>query len=119
MSSFSVCSGLFIQGTCNYISSEWIQPKLALGGDDYSMCYNATIRLRMYFMLPGKKIFISAYHPFKALESMVIAGGHYFRISINARQIEMVPEGNDCLNIGKNMTEVFDSYDDYETWYKL
>ena len=81
-----------------------------------SMCYNATSRLRLYIMLPGKKIFISAYHPFKGSESMVITGGHYFRISINARQIEMVPEGNDCLNIEKDMASVFDSYDRYENW---
>ena len=47
---------------------------------------------------------------------MVITGGHYFRISINARQIEMVPEGNDCLNIEKDMASVFDSYDRYENW---
>ena len=70
-------------------------------------------------MLPGKKIFISAYHPFKALESIVIVGGHYFRIAINARQIEMVPEGNDCLNIENNMEAVFESYDRYENWYKF
>ena len=70
----------------------------------------------MYFMLPGKKIFVSAYHPFKALESIVIAGGHYFRISINARQIEIVPEGNDCLNIENNIAAVFESYDRYENW---
>ena len=85
----------------------------------YSMCYNATSTLRLYILLPGKKIFISAYHPYKGLKSMVISGGHYFRISINARQIEMVPEGNDCLNIEKNMTAVFDSYDRYEKWYNF
>lgn len=93
-----------------------MQPKLVYDMD-YSMCYNATSTLRLYILLPGKKIFISSYHPFKGLESMVIAGGHYFRISINARQIEMVPEGNDCLNIDKNMAAVFESYDRYENWY--
>ena len=68
-------------------------------------------------MVPGKKIFISTYHPFKVQESIVVAGENYFRVAVNARQIEMVSDDkNDCQKIDNNVEAVVDFYDRYEIW---
>ena len=60
----------------------------------------------LYILLPGKKIFVSAYHPLKVLEALELSGAYYFRVAINTKQIEMVPDKNRCQNIDNK------SYDD-------
>ena len=109
---------MFIKGTCNFIPSERIQPKPVFDAGPH-FCFNATTKIVLYILLPGKKIFVSAYHPLKVLEALELSGAYYFRVAINTKQIEMVPDRNDCQNIDKNVDSVFGSYDRFEQWYKF
>ena len=83
------------------------------------ICFNASTKIVLYVLLPGKKIFVTAYHPLKVLEALELSGAYAFRVSINTKQIEMVPDTNDCQNIDKNVDSVFGSYDHFEQWYKF
>ena len=70
----------------------------------------------MYAMLPGKRIFLSNYHPFKTIEAVEVSGARYFRMIVTARQTEHISDRGDCVSNGTDLTSVIQTHDNYETW---
>ena len=81
------------------------------------MCFNASLTVKMYAMLPGKKIFLSNYHPQKTIEAAAkVSGAKFFRMMVSAKQSERVADRGDCINNGTHLTSIIQTYDNYETW---
>ena len=81
------------------------------------MCFNASLTVKMYAMLPGKKIFLSNYHPQKTIEAAAkVSGAKFFRMMVSAKQSERVADRGDCTNNGTHLTSIFQTFDNYETW---
>ena len=61
------------------------------------LCFNASLAVKMYAILPGKLIFISNYHPIKNIESSEVLGGKFFRMVVKPKQFESIPDGGLCV----------------------
>ena len=80
------------------------------------LCFNASLAVKMYAILPGKQIFISNYHPIKNIESSGVLGGKYFRMVVKPKQIESISDGGNCVSNGTDLESITQMHDEYETW---
>ena len=80
------------------------------------LCFNASLTVKMYAILPGKQIFISNYHPIKNIDSSVVFGAKFFRMVVKAKQFEYIIDGGRCVSNGTDLESITRTHDEYETW---
>ena len=70
----------------------------------------------MYAILPGKRIYISNYHPIKNIESSEALGARFFRMIVVSNQKEGITDRGDCISNGTDFESISRTHDEYEMW---
>ena len=70
----------------------------------------------MLAILPGKKIFISNFHPIKNFESSDVSGGKFFRMIVMPKQYEGITDRGDCVSDGTDFESISRTHDEHEVW---
>ena len=82
-----------------------------------TFCFNSSKKLIIYELFPGQKIFVSLFHPIKAIQPTIIEGNRkfIFKASSKAKITEHI-ENNDCLGSEKDLASVMSVHTSYEIW---
>ena len=71
----------------------------------------------LYELFPGQKIFVSLFHPIKAIKPTIIEGNKMFIFKASSRaKITEHIENNDCLASKKDIASVMAIHRSYELW---
>ena len=79
------------------------------------LCFNASSTILMYTLVPGKKIFISNYHPHTAIEPVLFTGQKFFKVNVNTKVTQWLSDDT-CSYEGSDIHSVFSAHKKYEIW---
>ena len=79
------------------------------------LCFNASSTILMYTLVPGKKIFISNYHPHTAIEPVLFTGQKFFKVNVNTKVTQWLSDAT-CSYEGSDIHSVFSAHKKYEIW---
>ena len=80
-----------------------------------SLCFNHTKKLLVYTLFPGQKIFVSMFHPHKAIKPTIITGRSLFKSIAAGRTVQRIAS-DQCLSSGTDLFSVIDIQKSYEIW---
>ena len=81
-----------------------------------SLCFNSSKKLLVYTLFPGQKIFVSLFHPHKALKPTLITGHSMFKSTANGRTVQNVASTK-CISSGTDLFSIIETQKSYEIWY--
>ena len=79
-----------------------------------SFCYNASEKFNFYTLFPGHSLFVSAYHPLKAIEPKRVTGSVAFKLNAIAKFEERIPRN--CMKVNMDFFSLKEAHEDYELW---
>ena len=77
-------------------------------------CYNASKQLDFYTLFPGHSLFVSVYHPLKAIEPKCVTGSVAFRMNAIAKIEERIQRN--CKKVEMEFFSLKKAHEDYEFW---
>ena len=80
------------------------------------LCYDNAKSLSIFALFPGQKLYVSDYHPLKAMESKQVSRNLFYYINAAAHVVNKIPSDN-CLSVDSNLSEVISAYKQHELWY--
>ena len=81
------------------------------------LCYNSSLDMKVYAVMPAKKIFISYLHPITTIGHVKVRGPNMSPIYINTRVVKNMPkEKSACDESVTDMETVFALHKQYELW---
>ena len=87
-----------------------------------TLSYNATKypELKLYVVFPGKKLFVSIYHPFRTFATNIFNEPVFYKITVKATLISVLPgiKDKNCIQVDENFSSISKAHEDYEHWYK-
>ena len=96
------------------IPSTIVKDGIDLGTIEF--CYNSSKSLDNYVLFPGHSLFVSAYHPLKAIESKQVTGKAVFKLNAIGKVVEKIPSEY-CREVDTNLYSAKTAHEDYELWY--
>ena len=107
-----------LKGVCNIMESFTLKGKAA--GEDEKLtylCYNSSLDMKVYAVMPAKKIFISYLHPITTIGHVKVGGPNMSPIYINTRVVKNMPKENSaCDESVTDLETVFALHKQYELW---
>ena len=84
---------------------------------DHSLhfCYNASKKWDIYGLFPGHSVFVSVFHPFKAIESKQITGEAVYKVHATGKFVQRIPS-TDCKAVDANPISLEAAHEDFELW---
>ena len=98
---------------CNLIPSILVKEGADLGF--INICYNSSQKLDIYGLFAGHSVFVTVYHPLKAIEPKQVTGQAAFKLNAIGKLVERVPS-KDCKTVESNLYSVKLAQEDYEIW---
>ena len=77
-------------------------------------CYNGSKQFDFYTIFPGHSLFVSAYHPLKAIEPKRVTGSVAFKLNAIAKLEERIPRN--CRKVDMDFFSLKEAHEDYELW---
>ena len=81
---------------------------------DVTFCYNSSNKLDIYTLFPGHSLFVSVYHPLKAIEPKQVTGQAAFKINSIAKVVERIPRS--CKKVAPDFNSIKKAHENYELW---
>ena len=114
----SINLGLIIilfKGVCNIIESFTIPNDSVVVTP--TLYFNSSLKLMIYSLFPGQKMFVSIYHPTESIEPKIVTGAAFFKFNVNTKVTSLLPDHHECLTVGTNFVSVSSGHREYEMWY--
>ena len=80
-----------------------------------SLCFNSSRKLLVYTLFPGQKIFVSLFHPHKAIKPTIITGHSLFKAIANGRIVQKIAN-DQCISSGTELFSSIELQQSYELW---
>ena len=83
-------------------------------GKEAHFCYNGSKQFDFYTIFPGHSLFVSAYHPLKAIEPKRVTGSVAFKLNAIAKLEERIPRN--CKKVELDFFSLKKEHEEYEIW---
>ena len=81
------------------------------------ICFNSSSKVLLYALFPGKKIFMSNYHPQKSIEPVELTGKAFYKANVLTKVKTKLLKNNNCEPVDSlDMNLVMVAHKTYELW---
>ena len=105
---------MHFKGICNILES-FTLPGTMVDATLY-IKFNSSRPVLFYSLFPGKKMFLSVFHPTESLEGKRLEGAAMFKLSLIPKVTSLLSDFGYCKPVDNNFISVAKAQKDYDQW---